>query len=205
MCVCCTEDKKGGVDRSSTVIAKEPEGKANSRDREAFRRFLPLCITYVTDVCTYTYTYMRIHVYLSCITLWTSRDRTGLSHPQLSVIKPHVLIKAREIGGRVRRHARAWKSEKLHSETLRTLAQHRNRQIVSQFYMFPCLVWSQFTKIFACNFLRLILPRTTWFLLITIHSYSCPKKKNLYRILAISVNFNICIYIYCHSGKSARH
>ncbi|EFN82315.1 Calcium/calmodulin-dependent protein kinase type II alpha chain [Harpegnathos saltator] len=26
MYVCCTEDKKGGVDRSSTVIAKEPEG-----------------------------------------------------------------------------------------------------------------------------------------------------------------------------------
>lgn len=34
MCVCCTEDKKGGVDRSSTVIAKEPEGKANSLGTE---------------------------------------------------------------------------------------------------------------------------------------------------------------------------
>ncbi|KAI4489859.1 hypothetical protein M0804_004041 [Polistes exclamans] len=30
MCVCCTEDKKGGVDRSSTVIAKEPEGSSSS-------------------------------------------------------------------------------------------------------------------------------------------------------------------------------
>ncbi|KAH0568137.1 hypothetical protein KQX54_018768 [Cotesia glomerata] len=29
MCICCTEDKKGGVDRSSTVIAKEPEGYAS--------------------------------------------------------------------------------------------------------------------------------------------------------------------------------
>lgn len=34
MCVCCTEDKKGGVDRSSTVIAKEPEGKTNNKQKD---------------------------------------------------------------------------------------------------------------------------------------------------------------------------
>lgn len=31
MCVCCAEDKKGGVDRSSTVIAKEPEGNPQTK------------------------------------------------------------------------------------------------------------------------------------------------------------------------------
>lgn len=70
MCVCCTEDKKGGVDRSSTVIAKEPEGKANSRDREMFRRFdVSPSVYYICDSRMYVYTYTRIHVYLSCIIL----------------------------------------------------------------------------------------------------------------------------------------
>lgn len=83
MCVCCTEDKKGGVDRSSTVIAKEPEGKANSRDREMFRRFdvstfLLLCITYVIRVCTY----IRIHVYTYIYrALFCERPAIALASP----------------------------------------------------------------------------------------------------------------------------
>lgn len=36
MCICCTEDKKGGVDRSSTVIAKEPEGNPIYATNEMF-------------------------------------------------------------------------------------------------------------------------------------------------------------------------
>lgn len=37
MCICCTEDKKGGVDRSSTVIAKEPEGNFNLHGQNVLR------------------------------------------------------------------------------------------------------------------------------------------------------------------------
>jgi len=81
MCVCCTEDKKGGVDRSSTVIAKEPEGKANSRDGETFpgvSTSLLLCTKYVK---------VRYYASRASYTLRTSRDReTGLSHPRSLVL-----------------------------------------------------------------------------------------------------------------------
>lgn len=53
--ICCTEDKKGGVDRSSTVIAKEPEGKANFLETEKrfdiSRRLSSLLYAYI-----FTYT-----------------------------------------------------------------------------------------------------------------------------------------------------
>lgn len=57
MCVCCTEDKKGGVDRSSTVIAKEPEGKlAHTGGRENTRhaRFSTSTRRSVCDTCVTT-------------------------------------------------------------------------------------------------------------------------------------------------------
>ena len=58
VCVYCyTEDKKGGVDRSSTVIAKEPEGKpciSMAEKRVHNARFDVSCscvyIYYVTSV-----------------------------------------------------------------------------------------------------------------------------------------------------------
>ena len=40
MCICCTEDKKGGVDRSSTVIAKEPEGNLHLHSNQNVRCFV---------------------------------------------------------------------------------------------------------------------------------------------------------------------
>lgn len=52
MCVCCTEDKKGGVDRSSTVIAKEPEGKTNFRDE---------IYTYNVSIVHYFVNVARLH------------------------------------------------------------------------------------------------------------------------------------------------
>lgn len=67
VCVyCCTEDKKGGVDRSSTVIAKEPEGKpciSKAEKRVHDTRFDVSCS------CVYIYiyiTYLRIdlHIYI---------------------------------------------------------------------------------------------------------------------------------------------
>jgi len=74
MCICCTEDKKGGVDRSSTVIAKEPEGKPILETEKRFdvsTSFL-LCITRTrarararTHTHTHTHTigvYIRIYV-----------------------------------------------------------------------------------------------------------------------------------------------
>lgn len=60
MYVCCTEDKKGGVDRSSTVIAKEPEGKANnSRESEKRLRFdvSPFIYYICNRICIYIYIY----------------------------------------------------------------------------------------------------------------------------------------------------
>lgn len=69
--ICCTEDKKGGVDRSSTVIAKEPEGKANFLETEKrfdiSRRLSSLLYAYIF---TYTWLSWRCAVtYISCITL----------------------------------------------------------------------------------------------------------------------------------------
>lgn len=71
MYVCCTEDKKGGVDRSSTVIAKEPEGKANnSRGSEKRLRFDVSPSTYYicNRVHIYVYTYTCVCIYVSCVT-----------------------------------------------------------------------------------------------------------------------------------------
>lgn len=77
MYVCCTEDKKGGVDRSSTVIAKEPEGKANnSRESEKRLRFdVSPFIYYICNrvyiyvcVCVYTYTRTYIFTHMACVT-----------------------------------------------------------------------------------------------------------------------------------------
>lgn len=51
MCICCTEDKKGGVDRSSTVIAKEPEGNPIYTTIEKFDVLLDNNNTFTSILC----------------------------------------------------------------------------------------------------------------------------------------------------------
>lgn len=51
MCICCTEDKKGGVDRSSTVIAKEPEGNPIYTTNEMFDVLLDNINIFFSIVC----------------------------------------------------------------------------------------------------------------------------------------------------------
>lgn len=62
VCVyCCTEDKKGGVDRSSTVIAKEPEGKpciSRTEKRVDKARFDVSCS------CVYIYYVLRLDLHI---------------------------------------------------------------------------------------------------------------------------------------------
>lgn len=69
VCVyCCTEDKKGGVDRSSTVIAKEPEGKpCISRAEKRVSRLRVSTPRHSLCIHIYIYiTYLRIdlHIYI---------------------------------------------------------------------------------------------------------------------------------------------
>lgn len=72
-CICCTEDKKGGVDRSSTVIAKEPEGKANYLEIEKrfekkthpLERLSSLLCIFAT-LALYVQFFLRVHNVVYC-------------------------------------------------------------------------------------------------------------------------------------------
>lgn len=86
MYVCCTEDKKGGVDRSSTVIAKEPEGKANnSRESEKRLRFdvSPFIYYICNRICIYVHVYICIYIYTyRALLVNVPWSHWSLSHPR---------------------------------------------------------------------------------------------------------------------------